>query len=135
MIIYKDNLDGVKASDLEGFFVGWPAPPSKEVHLKILRQSAFIWIAIDDETGKVVGFINAVSDNVLSAYIPLLEVVPEYKGQGIGGTLVQRMFDATRHLYMVDLLCDQDVVPFYKKFEMFESQGMIMRNYDRQSGE
>ena len=35
-----------------------------------------------DDAGRVVGFVTAISDGVLSAYIPLLEVLPEYQGAG-----------------------------------------------------
>lgn len=89
MIKYIDNIKGITEDELEGFFVGWPNPPNKTKHLKLLDKSSHIWIAYDDEFNKVVGFINAVSDQVLSAYIPLLEVVPEYQGKGIGGKLVE----------------------------------------------
>ena len=41
-------------------------------------------IAIDENTNQVVGFVTAISDGVLSAYIPFLEVLPEYKSIGIG---------------------------------------------------
>lgn len=134
MITYRDNLENIKAEDLEGFFVGWPNPPQPETHYKILEQSSYIWLAIDEESGKVVGFINAVSDKVLSAYIPLLEVLPDYQGKGIGGELVKAMIDTTKELYMVDLLCDKDLLPFYERFNMFKGQGALLRNYSRQSG-
>jgi hypothetical protein len=32
------------------------------------------------DNGRVIGFITAVTDKVLSAYIPLLEVLPAYRG-------------------------------------------------------
>ncbi|MEM9907537.1 MAG: hypothetical protein AAF921_21205 [Cyanobacteria bacterium P01_D01_bin.44] len=31
----------------------------------------------------MVGFITAITDHVLSVYIPLLEVLPPYQGQGV----------------------------------------------------
>ncbi|MFT4968487.1 MAG: ribosomal protein S18 acetylase RimI-like enzyme [Chitinophagales bacterium] len=33
---------------------------------------------------KVIGFINAISDKTLSAYLPLIEVLPSYQKQGVG---------------------------------------------------
>lgn len=134
MIKYVDSLKNVQAENLNGFFVGWPNPPSSKTHLELLKNSDFFWLAIDDENNNVVGFITAISDNVLSAYIPLLEVIPEYKGKGIGSELVKLMLNSLSHLYMIDLLCDEDVTSFYKKFDMFKSQGMIIRNYDKQNG-
>lgn len=135
MIRYQPTLEGITPDDLTGFFVGWPQPPSPETHLKILQGSTHIWLAIDEQTGQVVGFVNAVSDNILAAFIPLLEVLPNYQGRGIGTELVQRMLASTQHLYAIDLVCDEDVVSFYQRMNMRPVHGMAIRNYDRQSGE
>jgi ribosomal protein S18 acetylase RimI-like enzyme len=90
--------------------------------------------AVDDATGKVAGFITAVGDGVLSASIPLLEVLPEYQGRGIGRELVSRMLARLRDVYMVDLICDPDLESFYARFGMQRTHGMSIRNYDRQNG-
>ena len=89
---------------------------------------------MDEESGHVVGFITAISDHVLSAYIPLLEVLPEYRGRGIGRELVGRMLDRLRGLYMIDLVCDPDLEPFYTSMGMYPATGMMIRNYEHQSG-
>lgn len=133
MIRYTNKLDNIKKEDLRGFFQGWPSPPSEEKHLEILKNSTYIWLAIN-ENNDVVGFINSISDKCLSAYIPLLEVKPEYKNKGIGTELVKRMIESLGDYYMVDLLCDEDVIPFYKRLNMFEVKGMVIRNYNKQSG-
>lgn len=132
MIIYTDSLENITAEQLQGFFVGWTNPPSSETHLVLLHGSYKIWLALDGE--KVVGFINATSDGVLTAFIPLLEVLPDYQGQGIGSELVKHMLDSLSHLYSVDLMADEDVQPFYEKLGMRRSTGMISRNYKNQSG-
>lgn len=135
MIYFTDSLDGITPEHLRGgFFVGWPNPPSPETHHRLLAGSAQIVLALSEE-GTVVGFTTAVSDGVSCAYIPHLEVLPAYQGQGIGTALVQRMFDKLRHLYMVDLICDPELQPFYERLGMHAVTGMILRNYDRQSGE
>ena len=135
MIRYVDSLEGISAGQLRGgFFEGWGNAPSPETHLRILQGSAHVMLALDDQTGNVVGFITAISDGVLAAYIPLLEVLPEYKNQGIGTALVRRMLAQLQHLYMIDLLCDPDVQPFYERLGMHRSHGMLVRNYENQSG-
>jgi ribosomal protein S18 acetylase RimI-like enzyme len=134
MIIYTDTIDDIAAEHLQGFFVGWPNPPARAIHLRMLAGSYAVVLARDDETGAVVGFITAISDGVSCAYIPLLEVLPAYQGRGIGSQLARRMLERLRHLYVVDLICDTDVQPFYARLGMQPYTGMILRNYDRQSG-
>ena len=133
MTIYTTDIAQVNEDMLHGFFVDWPNPPSRAAHMRIFKGSYLVWLAVDTEAGKVVGFINAVSDGVLSAYIPLLEVLPEYQGQGIGSELVTRMLNSLENLYMVDILCDEHLQKYYAKFGMFNATGSIVRNYERQS--
>jgi len=134
MISYTTSLASITADHLRGgFFVGWPNPPSPETHFRVLQGSAYVVLALDAD--QVVGYITAISDGVLAAYIPHLEVLPTYQGQGIGSELVRQMFDQLQHLYMIDLICDPDVQPFYDRLGMTRYTGMIKRNYDRQSGE
>lgn len=61
------------------------------------------------------GFINAISDQVLSAYIPLLEVLPEYQRRGIGQMLVSKLKEDLQTYYMIDICCDENVLPFYEE--------------------
>ena len=103
---------GITSVQLTGFFQGWPNPPSPETHLRLLQQSNYVVLAVDDDTRQVVGFVTAVSDGVLSAYIPLLEVLPAYRSAGVGSELMRCLLDQLGHLYMVDLLCDPELQPF-----------------------
>jgi ribosomal protein S18 acetylase RimI-like enzyme len=135
LISYTDSLAGVTSEHLQGgFFSGWPDPPSPQTHYRILANSAAIVLA-RSANGTVVGFITAVSDHVSCAYIPHLEVLPAYRGQGIGTELVRRMIDKLRHLYMIDLVCDPPLQSFYERLGMQAVVGMVIRNYDRQAGE
>ncbi len=134
MIQYVDSVDGIRAENLQGFFEGWANPPSPETHLKLLRNSDEIVFAVDEETGSVVGFVTAISDGVLSAYIPLAEVLAEYQGKGIGSELVRRVLAKLEGLYMADVCCDKELQPFYAQFGMKPGWSMVLRRYDRQSG-
>ena len=133
-LIYKTTIKNIKTDQLQTFFVDWPNPPSPKTHLKLLQNSSKVVIAIDPSTDKVVGFITAISDGVLSAYIPLLEVLPEYQGQGIGQHLVEKMLEQLDNIYMIDLCCDEHLIPYYEKFGMLQSTGMVKRNYKMQAG-
>ena len=135
MITFRYSIDGIESHQVEGFFVGWPNPPSPETHLRILKNSTEVVLAVEDKTGAVVGFITAVSDSILAAYIPLLEVLPAYRGRGVGQELVRRMLDRLKTMYMVDLLCDTELQPFYERFNMKRAMGMMIRRYQFQSGE
>ncbi len=106
---YATDLDGVEPEHLEGFFEGWPSPPSPERHLEILRGSSHVVLAHDAPTRAVIGFVNAISDGTLSAFIPLLEVLPAHRGRGIGSELVRRMLDELRGFYSIDVVCDAEL--------------------------
>lgn len=133
-MIYKHSLEGISANMLNGFFVDWPNPPNPQTHLRLLENSSKIVLAIDEHTNEVIGFITAISDGVLSAYVPLLEVLPQYKNKGIGKELVSRMLKELDEIYMIDLCCDDDLVPYYEKFGMMKTNGMVYRNYAMQAG-
>ena len=134
MIRYQTNLKNIKSNQLVGFFVGWAKPPSQKTHLKILENSSHVVLAINETTNQVVGFINAVSDKTLSAYLPLLEVLPEYQKKGIGAELVKRTLEQLKDFYMIDLACDDNLVPFYKKLDFVQMTSMVIRNFSQQSG-
>ena len=74
-------------------------------------------------------------DGVLSAYIPLLEVLPKYQSKGIGKDLAARMLQSLEHFYMVDVLCDVELQEFYRSLGMHDGTGSLLRNYNRQNGE
>ena len=133
-ITYTSSLDGLRADQLHGFFVDWPNPPSPEVHLRMLQGSYRVWLAMDADTHQVVGFVQAISDGVLTAFIPSLEVLPSYQQQGIGTALMERMMESLSHLYSIDLACDEDLKPFYERLDMRSGTAMMMRNFENQSG-
>ena len=133
-IRYTESVEGVTPDLPQGFFVGWPNPPSPETHLRLLHGSSHVVLAVDDATGDVVGFISAISDGVLAAFIPFLKVLPSHQSLGIGSELMRRLLADLRHLYAADLLCDIELQPYYERFGMRRASGMLLRNYDRQSG-
>lgn len=130
-ISYQETTDGIEPSDLQGFFVGWPSSPSPEAHLEILKGSDFRILALL-KNRRVVGFITAITDGVSCAYIPYLEVLPEWQGKGIGTKLMKRMMAELGSLYAIDLTCEEEVKGFYKRLGFEERVGMTVRNYERQ---
>ena len=147
-IEYTSSLDGVEPAHLHGFFEGWPSPPAPERHLELLDGSYRVVLAREAarpgsrlrealSDGVLYAFVpllevlrlppNAISDGVLYAFIPLLEVLPSHRGRGIGSELVRRLLEELKHFYAVDLMCDPELQPFYDRFGMHRATGMIIR--------
>ena len=77
----------------------------------------------------MVGFVTAITDHVQSAFIPLLEVLPEYQNQGIGTELVNRMLGKLEEIPSIDLCYDPPLQPFYERLGMARSVGMMIYHY------
>ncbi len=129
MITYTTAVDNLMPDQLGGFFVGWPTPPSRNQFAAVLRSSYRAVVAIDSTVGRVVGFITAISDGMLTAFVPWLEVLPDYQGQGIGTQLLRRMLTELDHLYSIDLICDRGLRKFYERHGMIPLQGMGRCNF------
>lgn len=44
------------------------------------------------------------------------------------------MLEEISGFYMIDLTCDESLQKYYEKFNMKKSKGMMLRNYNKQSG-
>ena len=134
MITYRLDTTDVGPQQLVGFFQDWPTGPSPETHLRLLEGSDHIVLALDDETDNVVGFVTAITDGVLAAYVPFLEVLPSYQGRGIARELMRRVGHALRGYYMIDLVCDAELEPFYESLGFTRLTAMALRDHEQQSG-
>lgn len=128
-ISFQDHCDNIEAEQMQGFFQGWSSPHSPQTHLDILKGSTWFWLAVDTESSRVVGFVTAISDGIQSAFIPMHEVLPEYKNEGIGTELMNRILKSCENIQAIDLMCDPELQDYYKRFDMFPSTGMIIRSY------
>lgn len=130
MIKYTNSLHLFSKQSFSGFCVGWGTPLTAPKLYEVLKSSYAIVIAYDAASLKPIGFITSISDGVLSTYIPLLEVLPDYQKQGIGKQLVTLLLQRLEHLYMVDLCCDETLEKFYTPLGFTALKGMVRRNYE-----
>ncbi len=128
VIDYTDDLTSVREDMLRGFFVGWPKRPSARQHLALLRGSYRSVVAVDEAAQRVVGFVNMLSDGVLTAFIPWLEILPGYQGRGIGTELMRRILAGTERFYSIDLVCDEALLPYYARFAMISASSALVRH-------
>lgn len=128
MITYRTGVGSVAPNQVSGFFVGWPVLPSAEKLIEVMDSSyRRVW-ALEGE--RVVGYINAISDGVLTAFIPWLEVHPDYQGQGVGTELRNRLVAQLEGMYSIDLACDEDLIGYYERLGFFSFTAMGKRNRD-----
>jgi hypothetical protein len=47
---------------------------------------------------------------------------------------VERMLQELTDIYMVDLICDENLQRYYERFGLHRAHGMITRNFSFQAG-
>lgn len=126
MIEYEVN--GVIVSDeLEPFFQHWKSQPPLEIKKKLLSGSNLI-ITVRD-SGRLIGFLTAISDGAMFALITLIEVLEEYQGKGIGKRIMEFAVSYFKGFYDIVLITDPDKGAFYKKFGFDEIYGMHLKDF------
>ena len=73
-------------------------------------------------SGKLVGIGNAISDGSLVVYYPHMLVHPEYKGKGIGRSMMELLQKRYESFHQQVLTADFEAVEFYKSLG-FERAG------------
>lgn len=126
MIEYKIS-DRIISNELNYFFQDWKSPPSLEIKGKLLNGADLIITA--RENGKLIGFLTAISDGVMHAFITLVEVLKIYQGKGVGTHLMKLAVSHFKGYYDIVLITDPDKRKFYKKFGFNEIYGMHIRNF------
>jgi ribosomal protein S18 acetylase RimI-like enzyme len=129
-LVFSVGTEGLRSGDLADFFVGWPSSPALDDRLGILTSADEV-VVCRTADGVVVGFATAITDYRFAAYIPLVEVLPEHQGRGIGSQMVQTLLERLRSCYMIDLVCDDDVVPFYERLGGIRINAVAWRNRNR----
>ena len=73
------------------------------------------------EDGRLIGYIDCVSNGVTDAYIQDLMVHPDYQGQGIGTALMKQMIAYLREkrIFMISVVYEESLRPFYARFGFY----------------
>ncbi|MDR9450535.1 MAG: GNAT family N-acetyltransferase [Acidimicrobiia bacterium] len=131
-IRYQSSLDGIGPEAIHGFFVGWADPPDASTLIRLLEASSHFWLALDG--ARLVGYIRAISDGCFSAFLPELEILPEYQGLGIGTALLTKILRDLAGFYSIDASCDDELVDYYRRFGFVRGNGMMIRHNQHQAG-
>jgi ribosomal protein S18 acetylase RimI-like enzyme len=93
--------------------------------------SSYFHISVYDGD-KLIGYIDTVSYGVTDAYIQDLIVHPEYQGKGIGTELMNRTiaYLKARKIYMISVVFEEKLLPFYKRFGFFKMLCGQMQTYE-----
>ena len=114
-MIYQYN-ETVSAKDLSDLreAVGWNRMESK--YSNPLKTS-YYHIAVYED-GKLVGYIDSVSNGVTDAYIQDLIVHPDYQGRGLGTELMNQMITYLKEnrIYIISVVFEESLKPFYDRF-------------------
>ena len=114
-MIYQYN-ETVSAKDLSDLreAVGWNRMES-EYSNPLMTSSYHIAVY---EDGKLVGYIDSVSNGVTDAYIQDLMVHPDYQGKGFGTELMNQMIAYLKEnrIYIISVVFEESLKPFYDRF-------------------
>ena len=80
----------------------------------------------------LIGYIDCVSNGVTDAYIQDLMVHPDYQRRGVGTELMTIMINylKQKHIYMISVVFEENLKPFYEKFGFFNMLCGQMETYD-----
>jgi len=81
----------------------------------------------DGEGGRVLGFVTAISDGVLSAFIPLLEVLLSGRARGSAASSSGGSSPSWRTSTRSISSATPELEPFYRRFEMILLSSMGIR--------
>lgn len=112
-IEYKDIHD-FKKEDLQELFlsVEWSSGHYPEKLVIAMKNFEKVYTAWDGE--KLVGFICAMDDGIMTAYVHYLLIRPEYQHMGIGKKLVEMMKEAYRDYLRVVIVAYNEELGFYE---------------------
>lgn len=92
--------------------VNWSSGHYPEKLVIAMRNSSTVYTAWHED--RLVGLINVLDDNIMTAYIHYLLIHPEFQGKGIGKSLVNYVKNKYRDYLRIVLIAYEKETPFYK---------------------
>ena len=125
--VYNSNVPAKQIADLRES-VGWNR--MEESYNNPLMNS-YCHIACYDG-GKLVGYVDSVSNAVTDAYIQDLTVHPDYQNQGIGTELMNRIiaYLKERKIFWISVMFEENLAPFYRRFGFHQMLCGTMQTYE-----
>ena len=110
---YNEAVSAKALSDLREA-VGWNRMESEYSNP---LMTSYYHIAVYED-GKLVGYIDSVSNGVTDAYIQDLMVHPDYQGKGLGTELMNQMIAYLKEnrIYIISVVFEESLKPFYDRF-------------------
>ncbi|MCL1888588.1 MAG: GNAT family N-acetyltransferase [Kiritimatiellaeota bacterium] len=109
--------------------VGWNR---MEASYRDPRAATHLRVACYDGA-RLVGYVEAVGNNVTDAYIQDLMVHPDYQKRGVGTGLMNRVIARLKAdgIYAISVLYEARLHPFYKHFGFIEMRaGQIITRHE-----
>jgi GNAT superfamily N-acetyltransferase len=107
--------------------VGWSRPTTDHDLAEVLKQGPAV-AAWDGE--RLVGFVRALSDGHLAAYVEDVMVHVGCRGSGVGEKILSRLLEEVGNAANVSLFCEPPVAPFYEKVGFQRTSYVLMQHDD-----
>jgi GNAT superfamily N-acetyltransferase len=95
---------------------GWWQKDHDPKHIPDLVCSSYAFaIAVHEQSGRTIGMGRAISDGISDAYIQDLVVLPDFRGIGAGGMIVNALlrFCVARNIRWIALIAEPGTEDFY----------------------
>ena len=95
--------------------VGWVSGEYPSRLYKALMHSSTVITAWDGD--RLVGLVRLIDDSELVAYMHYVLVHPDYHGQGIAGTMIERVQEKYRDFLYIEIMPEESKnAAFYQRF-------------------
>ncbi|MDN7243052.1 GNAT family N-acetyltransferase [Planococcus sp. N028] len=127
MLSYREKpIPGSKLKALYENAGWWPQRSAQDLEDMLKCEiSMGVW-----QEDRLIGFARAVADGKFRAYIEDVVILSEFKGNGIGTQLIEKLMEELAHIEVVSLFCEEELIPFYEKnkFKHSKAQFVMHRN-------